>query len=549
MEATAGLAPLLGSAHAALRQAEALLRAGTPDAGLAAWVAWEAEQLDGQLALLKLRAAAALRTTGAHQLPAAAYQQIQDAGAEPGPEDLAPMDPEPGRKYFKDAKSMLADWLGVPVGAAGTRLAQVEALLGAVGEDGSPLPAAYPALAGQLERDDIDARLVLSAATKLRGAERDVRDTEDPDAVRARLDEAAAQLVEHEPHNAARLLGTLITEQAVAQRSYQSMFDEAGIFFRGTKRGLSTWVVKMMPEQAELMASVISQIDNPATIAGNRQALEELAAAAATGEGAAPEYDDQDSMPGWAREPEAPASAQEPAEPEAPATAEAPAELENSPAAPSATDPLPPGAPPVFEDLRPEQRHLVGFTELLKNCQGTGTGSVTPEFIVTLDYDKLVSGAPLFATTAHGLPLPAAAARTALCNAGVLPMVLGSKSEILDLGRSQRLFPKHMKKALQAKFRGCAYPGCSMPAGRCEADHLVAWEDGGPTSLENGCLFCPMHHHARHAGLFTVVRPDGGPPRILLPKDLDPHQVPRVNTYWMSTAEALAVNQPRPLAS
>ena len=64
-------------------------------------------------------------------------------------------------------------------------------------------------------------------------------------------------------------------------------------------------------------------------------------------------------------------------------------------------------------------------------------------------------------------------------------MVLGSKSQILDVGRLHRLVPLALWLVLVARDRHCAFPGCTRPPVACDAHHIQHWADGGVTSLAN----------------------------------------------------------------
>ena len=100
--------------------------------------------------------------------------------------------------------------------------------------------------------------------------------------------------------------------------------------------------------------------------------------------------------------------------------------------------------------------------------------------------------------------------RRLACDADLIPIVLGTNSRVLDLGRSHRLFPHWMRRALIARDGGCTFPGCHIPATWCEAHHLTPWWNRGETSLENSTLLCPSHHHAIHTGQWHATRrPDG----------------------------------------
>ena len=95
--------------------------------------------------------------------------------------------------------------------------------------------------------------------------------------------------------------------------------------------------------------------------------------------------------------------------------------------------------------------------------------------------------------------------RRLACDAEILPMILGGDSEILDVGRSQRLVTPAIRVALTLRDKGCVFPGCHGPAAACHAHHLTPWWAGGSTSIENLALVCPHHH-----GLVEPAR--DGPP-------------------------------------
>ena len=101
-------------------------------------------------------------------------------------------------------------------------------------------------------------------------------------------------------------------------------------------------------------------------------------------------------------------------------------------------------------------------------------------------------------------------ARRLACTAGIIPVVLGSKSEVLDLGRTARVYNRAQRKALRITHQRCRARGCTVPATWCEAHHLKPWALGGPTDLADGTLLCPFHHHRAHDPTYHVSRaPDG----------------------------------------
>ena len=117
--------------------------------------------------------------------------------------------------------------------------------------------------------------------------------------------------------------------------------------------------------------------------------------------------------------------------------------------------------------------------------------------------------------TATGDRLTAAEVRRLACTAKVIPAVLGGKSEVLDLGRSSRLFSPAQRKAMVVRDRECREEGCTIPAAWCEAHHAAApWQDGGRTDLADGLLLCSWHHHRAHDPGFDTRRLPNGDVRF-----------------------------------
>jgi len=79
--------------------------------------------------------------------------------------------------------------------------------------------------------------------------------------------------------------------------------------------------------------------------------------------------------------------------------------------------------------------------------------------------------------------LSPATARRLACDAGILPAILGSRGQVLDLGRQRRLFTGPIRRALVLRDRGCAFPSCDRPARWCDGHHIRHWADGGTTEL------------------------------------------------------------------
>ena len=117
----------------------------------------------------------------------------------------------------------------------------------------------------------------------------------------------------------------------------------------------------------------------------------------------------------------------------------------------------------------------------------------------SLDYQLLRGVAP--GTFADGTPIPHGQLAKLLCDGEFHRVVFGPEGEILDSGRTQRLFTAGQTRAIIARDRHCQYPGCTAPPGIGEIHHCLWWYHQGRTSTDNGVLLCWWHHtvvHQRH---------------------------------------------------
>ncbi len=80
----------------------------------------------------------------------------------------------------------------------------------------------------------------------------------------------------------------------------------------------------------------------------------------------------------------------------------------------------------------------------------------------------------------------------------------------LDIGYSDSI-PASIRRAVQLRDRGCAWPRCGRPAAWCDVHHLQHKKDGGKTAVSECVLLCQFHHdiciHRR--GWRLVLHPDG----------------------------------------
>lgn len=178
-----------------------------------------------------------------------------------------------------------------------------------------------------------------------------------------------------------------------------------------------------------------------------------------------------------------------------------------------------------------EQRRADALIALIE-AGGKGKESWGGRVLVQLDYNQLVAGAAGAGLVGDGRQLSAGELRRICCDAELIPVVLGSTSEVLDVGRSARLVTSAIRTALVVRDQGCVFPGCDAPAARCEAHHIIPWWAGGRTALSNLALLCHSHHpliEPAHGPLRDQwqlrIAPDGLP-EFTPPARIDPAQRP-----------------------
>ncbi|SDO87261.1 protein of unknown function [Nakamurella panacisegetis] len=160
---------------------------------------------------------------------------------------------------------------------------------------------------------------------------------------------------------------------------------------------------------------------------------------------------------------------------------------------------------------------------------GPANGGEKPHVVVYVHWDQM-HGEITQATRESGYAMTPAQARRYLCDAKIIPVVLGGQGEILDVGRAMRTFTRGMRRAITARDRGCVWDGCDRPATWCDIHHVNWWErDLGDTSTANGVLLCGYHHREIHRSEWQIRFDDHGHPETIPPKWTDPEQRPRRN--------------------
>jgi len=152
-------------------------------------------------------------------------------------------------------------------------------------------------------------------------------------------------------------------------------------------------------------------------------------------------------------------------------------------------------------------------------------GGERPHITVIVDWAQL-QAARRGVMLDYGGRASAAELRSLLCDAKITPVVFGRPSQPLDVGRERRCVSLAQRRAIAARDRGCAHPGCPRAPSRCQVHHIHEWVDGGATDLDNLVMVCRTHHRMVHQSGWEI-RMRESRPEFIPPKWLDPLQIPR----------------------
>lgn len=160
---------------------------------------------------------------------------------------------------------------------------------------------------------------------------------------------------------------------------------------------------------------------------------------------------------------------------------------------------------PLTKPQQGDDRTLVerqgdALAEIVRFAANSGQapmeGGERPHIAVTIQHETLQTKIGK-ATLDNGHTLTPEQARRLACDAGIIPIVLGSKSQPIDIGESRRTADLRLRRALAIRDKGCAGPECDRPPSQCQAHHVIHWADGGPTTLDNMVLVCHFHRVSR----------------------------------------------------
>lgn len=161
-----------------------------------------------------------------------------------------------------------------------------------------------------------------------------------------------------------------------------------------------------------------------------------------------------------------------------------------------------PAKPQATSQTKQLTRHRLGlafmdYIETRPEDTVPSAGGVPATVVVTMELETLLGGIKA-ASLDTGPRISPGEARRLACRAGIIPIVLGGPSVVLDAGRKRRFHSQTQRIAMGIRDGGCTAAGCDAPPGLTQAHHDEPWSRGGGTSVAKGRLYCPRHHRLAH---------------------------------------------------
>jgi hypothetical protein len=155
------------------------------------------------------------------------------------------------------------------------------------------------------------------------------------------------------------------------------------------------------------------------------------------------------------------------------------------------------------EEIKPEQRRAdaigliaeralaAGFGGRREEAPISGSRAERYQVVLHVDADTLQEDKnPGISELEDGTRVSAETSRRLACDCGVVHITRDEKGEVRSAGRRIRTVNPQLRRALEARDRGCRFPGCGLRF--TEAHHVVHWADGGETTVRNLVLLCRL---------------------------------------------------------
>lgn len=149
---------------------------------------------------------------------------------------------------------------------------------------------------------------------------------------------------------------------------------------------------------------------------------------------------------------------------------------------------------------------LTGRPLSAEDCSGAANGTVgaehghrgvAPQLVIVADLGLIDGTDPNGRCEIPGTgPVPPSILERLSPDAKLAGLIFGGDGRPLWLGRSRRRTSVGQYLAVAVRDRGCVQ--CSAPMHQCEIHHVVPWEQGGGTDIDNLQALCSQHHRQHH---------------------------------------------------
>ncbi|MDP7702789.1 HNH endonuclease signature motif containing protein [Mycobacterium sp. TY815] len=165
-------------------------------------------------------------------------------------------------------------------------------------------------------------------------------------------------------------------------------------------------------------------------------------------------------------------------------------------------------ATPEIDTRTPGQRQHDALNDLLRRQlgdPGLGQHNGLPVTVVVTTTLQELTTATGHGVTASGTVIPMRELVEMASRAvHYLAIFDGHSNRPLYLGRARRIASADQRLALIAAERGCTFPGCDVPADKCEVHHINEWATGGNTDVDTLTLACAPNHKLIERGWTTT---------------------------------------------
>ena len=191
------------------------------------------------------------------------------------------------------------------------------------------------------------------------------------------------------------------------------------------------------------------------------------------------------------------------------------------------------------EQRRSRKRRVEALATLAESFLASGpqelAGGDRQQVVLHVDAETLRHDHAGRCELEHGPAIAAETARRLACDASLVAIIENGKGEPLNVGRKTRTIPPAIRRALNARDRGCRFPDCTFKR-YVDGHHVLHWAKGGETKLTNLVTLCRFHHRQVHEGRVVVQVLDDGALRFTRPDGQSFHSPAPVASEWTPDA-------------